>query len=154
MNNNLQAISFITSLSKLGSNEDFSDVTMRQLFDLSKEFTDMEPHEIKKLLLSSVYKVRLGGVCIMDFQARSKKTSESRRKELFDLYINNHDSINTWDMVDRAAPSVVGRYLADKPRDILYKLAASNTMCERRTAIVATYHFIKQNDLTDTFKIA
>ncbi len=83
-----------------------------------------------------------------------RKTPESRRKELFDLYIRRHDRINNWDLVDRAAPYVVGGYLSDKPRKALYKLARSKNMWERRTAITSTYYFIRQNDLDDTFKIA
>jgi 3-methyladenine DNA glycosylase AlkD len=90
----------------------------------------------------------------MDWQARSKKTPESRRKELFDLYIRRHDRINDWDLVDRSAPYVVGGYLSDKPRDVLYELARSQVLWERRTAIVSTYYFIRQGDLDDTFKIA
>lgn len=70
----------------------------------------------------------------MDFQARAKKTTEARRKELFDLYLRRHDRINTWDLVDRSAIYVVGGYLSDKPRGILRKLARSNQMPERPTA--------------------
>ena len=90
----------------------------------------------------------------MDWRARSKKTSEETRKELFDLYIRRHDRINNWMLVDRSAPYVVGGYLADKPRDILYRLARSDDPMERRTAIVSTYYFIRKGDLDDTFKIA
>jgi 3-methyladenine DNA glycosylase AlkD len=57
-------------------------------------------------------------------------------------------------LVDRSAPFVVGGYLNDKPRTILYKLAKSKSVWERRTAIVSTYYFIRENDLDDTFKIA
>jgi len=127
---------------------------MGQVFALAKEFIEMSPGEIKKLLESPIHEVRAGAVSIMDFQARRKKTSESRRKELFDLYIKRHDRINNWDLVDRSAPYVVGGYLFDKPRDILYKLARSKNAWERRTAIVSTYYFIRQGDVTDTFKIA
>ncbi|MEN9684501.1 MAG: hypothetical protein RLZZ28_287 [Bacteroidota bacterium] len=77
-----------------------------------------------------------------------------RRKELFELFIRCHNSINNWDLVDRSAPYVVGGYLFDKPRILLYKLAKSPNLWERRTAIVSTYFFIRQNDLADTFKIA
>jgi 3-methyladenine DNA glycosylase AlkD len=73
---------------------------------------------------------------------------------LFDLYIKRHDRINTWDLVDRSAPYVVGGYLFDKPRKVLYKLARSKKMPERRTAIVSTGYFIRQGDVEDTFKIA
>ncbi|HEY9529617.1 MAG TPA: DNA alkylation repair protein [Anaerolineales bacterium] len=129
-------------------------VRMGQVFALAKEFIDMPLDEVEKLLESPVHEARVGAVSIMDFQARSKKTTEARRKELFDLYIKRHDRINTWDLVDRSAPYVVGRYLFDKPRKILYKLARSKKMPERRTAMVSTGYFIRQGDVEDTFKIA
>src|SRR4026208_153760 len=62
-------------------------VRMGQVFALAKEFTAMPLDEIEKLLESPVHEARVGAVSIMDFQARSKKTTEARRKELFDLYI-------------------------------------------------------------------
>ena len=96
----------------------------------------------------------MGAVSIMDFQARNKKTSDKRRKELFDLYIRRHNRINTWDLVDRSAIWVIGSYLFDKPRKVLYKLAKSKIMAERRTAIVTTLFFIGRNDLEDAFKLA
>jgi hypothetical protein len=129
-------------------------IRMGQVFALAKESMDLPPAEIEKLLESPVHDVRAGAVSIMDWQARSKKTPESRRKELFDLYIRRHDRINDWDLVDRSAPYVVGGYLFDKPRKILYKLARSKNMWERRTSITSTYYFIRQNDLDDTFRIA
>jgi 3-methyladenine DNA glycosylase AlkD len=132
----------------------FLGVRMSGVFSLAKDFMGMPLDEIEKLLESKFYEARLGAVSIMDFQARNKKTSENRRKELFDLYIKRHDRINNWDLVDRSAPYVVGGYLADKPRDILYKLAKSKNVWERRTAIVSTYFFIRQSDVNDTFKIA
>ena len=131
----------------------FIGVKMGQVFDLAKEFVQMPINEIERLLESSVHEGRVGGVSIMDFQARDKKVPASRKKELFDLYIRRHDRINSWDLVDRAAPYVVGGYLADKLRDILYQLARSQNVWERRTAIVSTYFFIRKNDLDDTFKI-
>ena len=129
-------------------------VPMGKVFALAKEFMSMSLDEIEKLLESPVHAGRVGAVSIMDFEARNKKTPASRRKELFDLYIRRHDLINTWDLVDRSAPYVVGGYLFDKSRKILYKLARSKNMAERRTAIVSTYFFIRQNDVEDTFKIA
>lgn len=134
--------------------DQFMGVRMRDVFALAKGFMDMPPEQIEKLLESPIHEVRAGAVSIMDWQARSKKTPAPRRKELFELYIRRHDRINDWDLVDRSAPYVVGGYLSDKPRAILYKLARSKSPWERRTAIVATYYFIRQGDLDDTFKIA
>ena len=137
-----------------GEGDVFIGVPMGQVFALAKEFIDMPPEDIEKLLESPIHEVRAGATSIMDKQGRSKKTTDSRRKALFDLYLRRTDRINNWDLVDLAAPYVVGRYLSDKPRDVLYKLARSESLWERRTAIVATSYFIRQDDLDDTFAIA
>jgi 3-methyladenine DNA glycosylase AlkD len=126
---------------------------MRHIFALAKESIGMDPAQIEALLEASDHESRVGAVSVMDFQARSRRTSKSRLGELFQLYVRRHDLINTWDLVDRAAPSVVGGYLFDKPRDQLYVLARSADWWERRTAIVATYFFIRRGDLDDTFAI-
>src|SRR5215216_590011 len=139
----------------LASDEDDAilGVRMGQVFALAKESMDMSLEEVEKLLESWLHEMRVGAVSIMDFQARSKKTTEARRKKLFDLYVRRHDRIKTWDLVDRSAPYVVGGYLIDKPRKILYKLARSKNMPERRTAIVSTLYFIGKGDLEDAFKL-
>jgi 3-methyladenine DNA glycosylase AlkD len=140
----------------LASSEDDAilGVRMGEVFALAKEFIDTPLPEVEKMLESPIHEMRVGAVGIMDFQARSKKTTEERRKELFNLYVRRHDRINTWDLVDRSAPWVVGSYLFDKPRKVLYKLAKSKKMPERRTAIVSTLYFIGQGDVEDSFKLA
>lgn len=137
-----------------GNGDHFIGIQMGKVFALAKEFTLISLDEVEKLLETEIHEVRVGAVSIMDFQARDKKTSEEQKKELFDLYIRRHDRINNWDLVDRSAPYVVGGYLFDKPRNILYKLARSKNVWERRTSIVSTYFFIRQNDVKDTFQIA
>ena len=132
----------------------FLNVRMANIFSLAKQFSQMPLTEVDKLFASNYYEVRMGAVSIMDFKARDKKISQEMRKQLFDLYLKRHDRINNWDMVDRAAPFVVGGYLFDKSRRPLYKLAISKNVWERRTAIVSTYFFIRQNDIDDTFGIA
>jgi len=129
-------------------------VRMGQVFALAKEYIEMPLDEVEAMLESPIHEMRVGAVSIMDFQARNKKTTAARRKELFDLYIRRHDRINTWDLVDRSAPYVVGGYLFDKPRKILYKLARSKSMPERRTAIVSTLYFIGKGDVDDAFQLA
>jgi 3-methyladenine DNA glycosylase AlkD len=152
----LRSASVAKSHSHLASGDDdiILGVRMGEVFALAKEFIDMPIDEVENLLESPFHEARVGAVSIMDFQARSKKTTGPRRKELFDLYVKRHDRINTWDLVDRSAPYVVGGYLFDKPRKILYKLAHSKKMPERRTSIVSTGYFIRQGDVEDTFKIA
>ncbi len=145
---------FKTGKGEYGEGDKFIGVRMGHIFALAKEFIEMPLDEIEKLLESPIHEVRAGGVSIMGQQARRKMTPEAQRKKLFDLYLRRHDRINNWDLVDLGALYVVGIYLIDKPRDILYKLARSKNMWERRTAIVGTGQFIRQGDVADTFKIA
>jgi 3-methyladenine DNA glycosylase AlkD len=145
---------FKTGEGQYSEGDEFIGVRMGQVFALAKEFIDMPPDEIEKLLGSPVHEARAGAMSIMDKQGRRKKTPEARRKELFELYLRRTDRINNWDLVDLGAPYVVGRYLFDKPRDVLYELARSENVWERRTAIVATSYFVRQGDLSDTFEIA
>jgi 3-methyladenine DNA glycosylase AlkD len=132
----------------------FTGVRMGEVFKLAKEFTQMHVGEIEELLESPSHEVRVGAVSIMDFRARNKRTTQADKKALFELYLRRHDCINTWDLVDRSAIYVVGSYLADKPRDILYNLAKSPHMSERRSAIVSTAFFIRNGEVDDTFRIA
>lgn len=145
---------FKSGIGDYSEGDKFIGVRMGDVFALAKEFIEMPLGEIEKLLESPIHEARAGAVSIMDWQARDKKTAAARRKELFDLYLRRHDRINNWDLVDRSAPFVIGGYLSDKLRDILYKLARSKNVWERRTAIVSTYYFVRQGDVADTFKIS
>jgi 3-methyladenine DNA glycosylase AlkD len=145
---------FKSGAGQYGEGDVFLGVRMGQVFALSKAFIDLPPDEIEKLLESPLHEVRAGGLSIMAKQAGARKTPESRRQVLFELYLRRMDRINNWDLVDVAAPDVVGRYLFDKPRDVLYRLAVSDNLWERRTAIYSTLYFLKQGDVEDTFRIA
>lgn len=131
----------------------FMGVRMGHVFGLAKEFIDMEPAEIEKLLDDPIHEMRAGACSIMSKQAARKQTSEQRRQELYDLYLRRHDRINNWDLVDLAGRQVIGARLTDKPRDILYKLARSDDLWERRTAITAA-SVIHHGDLDDFYAIA
>ena len=144
---------FISSLAIIGTAYS-KGIAKREIFALAKEFVRLEVKEVELLLKSDNYDHRLGAVSILDWKARDKKTSKAEKEACYHAYLNNHDKIDDWGMVDRAAPYVVGGYLYDKDRNPLYHLAKSSEPMERRTAIVSTYYFIRQNDLADTFKLA
>lgn len=134
-----------------GHGDTFIGVRMGQVFALAKAFVEMSPAEIERLMESDIHEARAGAMSIMGQQAMLRKTTEARRKELYDLYLRRHDCINNWDLVDLAAKPVIGQYLADKPRKPLYKLAKSKNMWERRTALYACLWFImKQKETADT----
>jgi hypothetical protein len=129
-------------------------IPMRQLFELAKDFVAASAADTEVLLDRPDHPPRVVAVSIMDYQARRKATPHGRRRELYDLYLRRHDRIDTWDLIDRAAPHVVGGYLWDKSREPLYRLAASPHWYERRTSIVSTWFFIRRGDLDETFRIA
>lgn len=137
-----------------GEGDIFMGVRMGQVFALAKEFIDLPPDEIEKLMESPLHELRAGAMSIMDKQARRKSTPLVRRRDLYDLYLRRHDRINSWDLVDLAAPYVVGGWLFDKSRAPLNCLARSKNLWERRTAIVATLYFVRQGEADPSFKIA
>lgn len=132
----------------------FLGVRMGEVFELGKEFAAMELPDVEALLEQDIHEARAGAVKIMALQAAAKKTPERRRRELYELYLRRHDRINNWDLVDLGAGRVVGGWLRDKPRDVLYALARSRNLWERRTAIVATSWFLRDGEPDDTFAIA
>ncbi len=145
---------FKSDTGQYGEGDKFMGVKMGLVFQTAKEFIDMPIAEIENMLENPIHEIRTGAVSIMDKASRDKKIKPERLKELYDLYIRRHDRINNWDLVDLGCLYMTGSYLINKPRTILYELAKSDSIWERRTAILATCFFIKKGDLDDTFAIA
>ena len=137
-----------------GHGDKFIGIRMGTIFNLAKQYADMPIKEVEKLLDSPIHEFRVAGISLMDKQSRVKKTPDERREEMYDLVMRRTDRINNWDLVDLAALHITGCYLFDKPRAILYKLAKSKDLWERRIAIISTAYFIRQGDVSDTFKLA
>jgi 3-methyladenine DNA glycosylase AlkD len=135
-------------------NDRFIGVRMGAVFALAKEVAALPPREIERLLESDIHEVRAAAVSIMAKQYVGKKTTPERRQDLFDLYLRRHDRINDWDLVDLGAWHIVGPHLVEGGRDLLYQLARSTNMWERRTAILATFAFIRRKDYADTFALS
>jgi len=131
-----------------------AQIQKMKIFSLAKRYIDLPVPEVEKLLKSDAHDLRVGAVAILDWKARAKTLRSIEKEEIYHAYINNHDRIDDWGLVDRAAPYVVGGYLFDKDRSILYELAKSKKPMERRTAIVSTYYFLRKKQTADTFKIA
>ena len=148
------ADAFLQDLGELRTAHESAAVPMGRILALAREHREMAPSDIERLLDHPCHDVRVGAVSIMDWKARNRRTTEARRRDLFELYLRRHDRIDRWDLVDRSAIWVVGEHLRDKPRDDLDRLAGSDLPMERRTAIVSTYAFIRRGELDDTFRIA
>ena len=129
-------------------------VRMGDIFALAREFVDLSLDDIDRLLQSPEHHQRVGALSIRGKQFTRKATTEARRTELYELYLRRTDRINTWDLVDLSGHHVVGGYLFDKPRTVLYDLARTGEWWERRLAIFATLHFVRRGEVDDTFAIA
>ncbi len=103
---------------------------------------------IKQLLGSPVHEERLVALLMLVIKCRTQEALTAK------FYLQNLDRVNNWDLVDLSAPSILGPYLAGADRSLLYKLAKSDGIWKRRVAIVTTLHFIRNDDLDDTFRIA
>ncbi len=104
---------------------------------------------IRELLASNVHEERLVALLILVLKYES-----GGKDDLAAFYLDNLSRVNNWDLVDLTSPNILGAHLANSDRSLLYSLARSANLWERRIAIVATLHFIRMNDFTDTFKIA
>ena len=143
---------FITGPGEYGEGDLFRGIRVPVLRKLAKEYQGLTLAEIKKLLRSSYHEDRLLALLIL---ARAYlKGDDSVKERAFDLYLKNTQFINNWDLVDASAAHIVGAFLWDKDRDVLYRLARSSDLWERRIAIIATFHFIRRCEFSDTLKIA
>jgi 3-methyladenine DNA glycosylase AlkD len=133
---------------------EFIGVRMGAVFAAARDFAGMDPEQIERLLERDAHEVRAGAVRIMAEQAKSRSTPDERRRDLADLYLRRHDRIDDWDLVDLGAWEVLGRSLVDRPRDVLDELAGSDDPWRRRSAITATFAFIRRGELDDTYRIA
>ena len=143
---------FKTAPGQYGEGDKFLGVTVPLTRIVAKKHLAMPLNEIIELLQSEWHEVRLCALLMMC--KRFKKGDSATRKDIFNYYIENTERINNWDLVDLSAPTIVGGYLMDKPRDLLYRMAESELLWDNRIAIVATLAFIKHKDSDDTYRLA
>ena len=140
---------FKTGKGQYGEGDVFLGVIVPRTRMVAKKYTDLHLVEIEKLLYSKIHEERLCALLIL-----VEKFNGSDKKQIFDFYIKNAKQVNNWDLVDLSAPKIVGGYLLNKPKGILYKLARSKNLWERRISVLATFVFIKDRDFKDALKIA
>jgi len=143
---------FKTGKGEYGEGDVFLGITVPVERKIAREFEDLGMGEIQRLLDSKVHEKRM--IALFILVDRFKKETETGKKEIFDFYLKNTRNINNWDLVDLSSHKIVGGFLIDKDREILYKLAKSNHLWEKRIAIISTFAFIRENDFSDSLKIA
>ena len=143
---------FKTGKGEYAQGDQFLGVRVPELRKQAKAFEALDLSEIQTLLNSRLHEVRLCALFILTHQFNRADTDQ--RTVIYNFYLNNTRNINNWDLVDCCAYKILGDYLLDKDRQILYTLCASEDLWERRVAIIATLKFIKSDQYTDTLKLA
>lgn len=143
---------FKTGKGDYGEGDVFLGIMVPEQRKVAAKYREFSLSEIQELLNSKIHEHRLTALFILTTQF--KKADEKGKEAIVKLYLANTKNINNWDLVDLSAPRILGEYLIDKDRKILYKMASSSLLWDRRIAVLSTFAFIAKNDFRDSLKIA
>lgn len=144
---------FKTGPGQYGEGDKFLGIMTQPLRTVvDKYWQGLDFNDIEKLFNNPFHECR--NVAVSTLCRQFAKASPESQKQIFDFYLAHTKRINNWDLVDISASRIVGEYLLNKDRKILYQLAKSNLLWDRRISIIATFAFIKNNDFQDTLKIS
>ena len=143
---------FKTAEGEYGEGDRFLGIRVPVLRKLAKQHRGISLETVFQLLSSEFHEERLFSLLILVLQFF--RGNEEERQTIYERYLKNTRFINNWDLVDSSAGQIVGAYLLERSRDPLYRLARSKNLWERRISIIATFYFIKRNDVDDTLKLS
>lgn len=143
---------FKTGPGEYAEGDIFIGVVVPEIRKIAKEFKELDIKEAEELLESNIHEERMTALVILVDKFR--RADDHVREKIFSVYLKNTKYINNWDLVDLTAPNITGAFLTDKNKGILYKMAKSKNLWERRIAIMSTFSFIKQNKYNDALGIS
>ena len=143
---------FKTGKGEYGEGDIFAGIKVPVQRKIAKEFLNLSFTELKELLKSKVHEERL--IALLILVEKYEKVEEKEKNKIFRFYIDNRKGINNWDLVDLSAPKIIGHYLLNKDKKLLYDFAKSENLWDRRIAILATYSFIKSGNFDDALRIS
>lgn len=155
---NLQRF-FKTGPGEYGEGDVFIGVRVPATRKVVKKFADLPLADVDQLLDSEVHEHRLAGLLILNSQfaraAKPRTLDEAAQYRIVELYLAavRRGRVNNWDLVDASAENILGPWLFDHPRGLLFELAASDDLWERRVALLSTFEFIKRGDASTTFAL-
>ncbi len=143
---------FKTGKGEYGQGDVFLGVAVPLQRKIARQYVDLPLEEVKKLLISNIHEYRMTALLILVY--KNKQSDGANQKKIFNFYVAHTKWINNWDLVDVTCRDIVGGYLFDSNRTILYTFARSRNVWKRRIAIVSTWYFIRQHQYQDTCDIA
>lgn len=143
---------FKTGKGQYGFGDIFYGVTVPEQRKIAKLYAELSASEIVKLLRSKVHECRLTALFVLVDQY--KRGDAKKRWKIARLYLANRKYVNNWDLVDSSAPYILGHHFLNKTKKVLYKLALSKNLWDKRIAIISTFAFIRADKYEDTIKIS
>src|SRR3989344_2352016 len=145
---------FKTGPGDYGAGDKFIGVTVPDTRYVASKYKALSLNDVAVILKDPVHEIRLTALIILTY--KFPKADPKIQKQIYELYLRNLQYVNNWDLIDLSAPKIVGAYLLDKPeqRTILYQLAKSKNLWEKRVSIISTFAFIKQSNFQDVLQIA
>ncbi|MFF1879464.1 DNA alkylation repair protein [Leifsonia sp. NPDC058230] len=151
---------FKTGPGQYGEGDVFIGVRVPQTRAIAKRFPTLDLGEIRRLLDSEVHEHRLAGLIILnrmfELAGRPRTDDPARREQIAEFYLDavRRGRVNNWDLVDSSAEFVLGEFLWTGPRDVLFELVRSESLWERRVAVMSSFAFIKHGDASTTVQLA
>lgn len=143
---------FKTGPGEYGEGDEFLGLSVPDVRKLAAAYRDISLGDIRCLLASPVHEERLLALLVLG--ARYSRAADKEKNRIFDFYLRNRKRVNNWDLVDLSAPRIAGAHLAERDRTVLYDLAKSKNLWDRRIAIIATQDFIRRGDFSTTLEIS
>lgn len=143
---------FRTGPGEYGEGDRFLGIRVPVLRGLVREHRGLPLADAAALLRSPWHEARLLALLLL-VDAYGRATAEAR-EAIYRLYLENTRYVNNWDLVDSSAPHIVGAHLAEGDRSMLARLARSESLWERRIAMLATQHFIRRGDFGTALEVA
>ena len=144
---------FKTGKGQYGEGDIFIGVSNPQIQAVVKEFyKNMEMPEIQELINDKIHELRFAGLLVLVNQY--SKATKNQQQIIVDFYLKNLSKINNWDLVDCSAYKILGKFLLNKDRQILYNLAKTGHLWSERVAVVSTFEFIRNGQFTDIFRLS
>ena len=147
---------FKTGKGEYGEGDVFLGITVPKQRQIAKKYALLSITDLQTLLNSKIHEERLTALLILvsQYKKADKNKDEKQKEIIFNFYLKNTKNINNWDLVDLTAPNIVGNYLLDKDKSILYKLAISDNFWERMISIISTFAFIRNSYFKDAIKLS
>jgi len=143
---------FKTTEGEYGFGDKFLGIRVPVIRQAVKKYKNTPLSVAEKLLKSEYHEVRLFALLLLVF--RFSKSSVDEQEEIYHLYLSNTQYVNNWDLVDSSTHHIIGTYLENRDKSMLYDLSKSDLLWERRIAIMSTFYFIKKNQFSDTLHIS